>query len=525
MRLSFACIGILAALLGLDACMSHDEAGPDIPPTPPPSDQSTIRFEHEGTIALGPGETREITVIASPPGPYEVNVGLLGDALDAWIEKAILRVDRDGRAKVVLHAPTQSTTFQLRASLLLADGSSGANAIAGVAVSDQGFGTLRVIPVYKGKRPVSEWTASVVARTSCKDIADLLPGEPPGALLATASGSEMPVIQDAPVGPNLAVAIRAGHYVHGCTDLATLKAGETLDVTVMAVDVPVALEATHLELSFAYAPKPSDYATLLTSTTGLVTTTFGPTSDSDEKILLDAMSAHLSSSADAQAFADARANASWDMLAAQHLSGTGVAIRDQIAAWAALGLDAQAPVIEATLDAKTNTPDIGTLVISKLGSVPASDAGIPQAIPVSWTADPDDRLLLGGNVLWEPSRFVCAAATSAAAQEISGASTMADALGQKIDCAGLGATLIGFGNCDPSCMTQLCHDALDDRWLAAREASVVAAQIGSITITATGQAELNDTAEPIGYSGLWVGTVTAGNSVVQVNGQVSGMNP
>ena len=74
-----------------------------------------------------------------------------------------------------------------------------------------------------------EWTASVVVIASCADLAATLPEEPAGALTATAPASGMPVIpENAPVGPNLAVVVRAGHFAWGCADTAAPTPGGTM---------------------------------------------------------------------------------------------------------------------------------------------------------------------------------------------------------------------------------------------------------------------------------------------------------
>src|SRR5262249_34936452 len=158
------------------------------------------------------------------PAAYEIRFALLGDSFDASLDEASVIADSQGRANVVLHAPNMSTIFRLRASI-----EGGPSAEAQIAVSDQGFGTVRVLPEYMGTRAVKSWTASVVARAKCADIAPKLPTEPPGALVGTAGAAGYPIIKGAPVGPNLAVTLRAGHYMWGCSDATGLKANDTLD--------------------------------------------------------------------------------------------------------------------------------------------------------------------------------------------------------------------------------------------------------------------------------------------------------
>ena len=175
---------------------------------------ATVAFTHEGTLALTPGQVVEISITTSPPDFYEVSFFFLGDSLNASVDRTTVVADSAGRAALLLRAPDLATTFSLRASI-----KDGPSIDAAISVSDEGFGTIAVIPDYSGPREVTKWTASVVARTTCKAIADELPGEPDGALPATAAFvdeptiDEVPRIDNAPVGPNLAITLRAGHAI------------------------------------------------------------------------------------------------------------------------------------------------------------------------------------------------------------------------------------------------------------------------------------------------------------------------
>ena len=78
------------------------------------------------------------------------------------------------------------------------------------------------------------------------------------------------MVLDAPVGPNLAVAVRAGHYGWGCADTTDLKADGTLDVKVTIVDKPIELDATDLDLALTYEPDAADYGALIGDASALL---------------------------------------------------------------------------------------------------------------------------------------------------------------------------------------------------------------------------------------------------------------
>jgi hypothetical protein len=519
MRFTWIPAALVLAFTGVSACTLSWDASPleatNRAPTPPSA--ALIRFAHEGTITLAPGELRQVQIVASPATRYDVRFSLIGDALDGWIERAAVQTDADGTATVALHAPNRPTTFHLRASVVLDDGAAGPSAEASVAVSAQGFGTLHALPQYTGKRAVATWTASVVARTTCADLAALLPGEPPGALVSNAPLGTPLLVPNAPVGPNLAVAVRAGHYAWGCADTTDLKADGTLDVKVTIVDKPIDLGATDLDVTLTYQPEAADYGALIGGATELLRDAFLPKGPSEAELVLAAMRGAAPGD-QAIAFDEARKAQGWDALCAAHVAALPTSLRERTAAWIAAGMLAQAPRITGHLGAKGGSPGTAELRVLTIGSVDAAVAGVPPTSPFAWTADPDDTLILGGIVLWQPSRFVGAAGLAGAKLEQPGAVTMADALAHAADCSGLAAELSGFPTCDASCLAALCKKGLDDRWSLGLAASTDAGHIGHLTITASGPAQLDDTAEPSGVKGNWLGTVTDGVVAAKVKG-------
>ena len=526
MRFPWITAALVLVLTAGSACSSPTDgprAGLTSDATPTPS-AALVRFEQEGTITLAPGELRKVRVFASSATGAAVRFSLIGAALDGWIESAAAKVDASGAATIALHAPNQPTTFHLRASIVLESGESGASAEASVAVSAQGFGALRVRPQYTGKRQVDAWTASVVARTTCADLAALLPGEPEGALGGKAPLGKPILVLNAPVGPNLAVAVRAGHYAWGCADTTGLKADGTLDVKVTIVDKPIDLGATDLDLALTNQPDAGDYAALIGGATALLRDTFLPEASTEAGLLLAAM-AGAAPSEESAAFDAARAALGWDDLAAAHFAALPISLRERSTAWIAAGLLGQAPVLTARLRAKGGAPGVAELRVLTIGSIDAALAGVPASSPFAWTADAADTLILGGTVQWQPTRLVGAAALMGARIEQPSAVTMANALAQAADCKGLAEDLSGFEACDTACLAALCEQALADRWALGLAASSEENQIGHLALTAAGPVQLDDRAEPRGIKGSWIGTVSDGVFSAKVKGSFEGTPP
>lgn len=518
MRFSWLYLPLFLAAVapGLACSVEHGiDPGPVDPGISGPD--AALRFEQEGTIELAPGEERAVSVIVSPPARYEVSFSILGDASGAFLDRTTTVADATGRASVVLHAPSLATTFRLRAIV-----KNGPSAEIGVSVSDKGFATIRALPTYDGQRLATDWTASVTAGTTCAEIAATLPDDPDGALVASAPVDEAAVeVESAPVGPNLAVAIRAGRAMWGCADVADLKAGEAHDVTIAVKDGPVDLAASELDLTLTFTPTP-EVGAILAATTSRVLAAFLPES-AEAATLLDAMIE--AAPPDLQAPLEAeRAAAVWDEAVAQHLSGLPATPRDVCLGWAEAGLALTPAEITATLEGVPGVPGKAWMQITTLGGVTADDAGVPPtAHQMSWSAEPGDLLRLDGTVYWIPSRYVGAVAWQAALAEQPGAGSMGEALASATSCDALAAALVGVAGCDEACLTSLCAAALDARWSLGLDASALAGLPGSVALSASGPAVVDERALPISWSAAWLGAISDGETAATVQGEAEGV--
>jgi hypothetical protein len=478
---------------------------------------ATLEFDDEGTLELAPGEERAVAVIGSPPARYEVSFSLIGEAAGAWLDRTSVVADPSGRASVTLHAPNLASTFRLRATI-----KDGPSAELGVSVSDKGFGTIRIVPDYAGTREATEWTGSVKAGTTCAEIAPTLPEEPEGALVATAPADEPGVeIKSAPVGPNLAVAIRAGRAMWGCADVPDLAAGEVRDVTVTVKDGPIDLAATNLDLALTFE-QDDTVGALFAGVAERMLDAFLP-EGGEAAALLDAM--QLAAPVEqAGTFADHRLMMSWDGLAAAHLAGLPVPLRTVCQGWAAAALPAGPFEITARLAGIADVPGKAWTEVVSIGPVLAENAGVPStAHQMSWTADPGDILRLTGAVYWVPSRFLGAAAWLGAQAELPGAASMGDALAGAALCGDLAATLVGYPECDAGCLAGLCAAGLAARWEAALDAVPMPGLAGTVAISASGPGTVDQDAAPMGWSAEWLGKISDGENEATVQGTVEGV--
>jgi len=475
-----------------------------------------IAFEGPSAVDVAPGEMRELVVVTSPPAEYEMYFALLDAPSDASLDASYRVAGPDGRATVKLHAPGTLASFKVRATI-----KNGPSAEVLVSVNKQGVGTIEVQPVYDGQRPIDAWVASVMAGTTCDALASVLPGEPEGSLVAVSSGAESPLIQSVPVGPTLAVAVRAGHYAWGCNDTTGIAAGTTTKVKVHVVDVPPALDRTSLDLALTYMPQPP-YDALLDGARSVFLGSFVMPGEAESTVLLDAMGALTP---DPAGFALLRDSLGWDALADAHFAQLPVPLTDRLSGWIDLGLAIGAPELTGRIEAIDGVPGKALLEVQSIGGLDAAYAGVPASHLVTWTSQPGDQVVLSGTVYWIPSRLAGAACRAGALNELATPATMAEMLGAAAGCDELAVALGGWNDCDTVCLAELCASALDSRWQTALDASAWAGTVGTLEIKASGKVTVDDVAVPISLSGMWIGTVSDGTITAPVEGFVQGVLP
>ncbi len=465
-------------------------------------EKTSITLDSDKTIDLKPGEAVMIGATVRPGGKHAIGFALLGDAADAALDATVVHTNADGVAETRLHAPSVATTFLLRATLI---GDADVTDTVAVAVSSKGFATIEAAPHYSGVRQVTSWTATAISRTTCAALAPMLPDVPPGGLETTGAAKQNLVIHDVPVGPPIAVVVRAGHFAFGCVDSPPLVPNTTAKLGITVIDRPLDLAATKLDFALDFAPDPVDLAALTADGLQVVETKVFNQSQ-DAGFLLDAMQALAPAG-----FYEARTANGWDMATMQHLEGLGVDLHAEVEAWTYAGLGIQPP----TLAVRVRGSDIlagsleAHLTILQLGSFSPAEAGFPKTInDASWLAQTNDVVQLGASVPWRPSALIAASALVGARVEYPGVATVGDALALGVDCTGLGTTLGGYTGCDGSCLATFCTAALESAWIPAATASPApGSNESALAITVVGQAQVDDTAVPISVEGMWVGSL------------------
>jgi hypothetical protein len=118
-----------------------------------------LRFEQQAGIQVLLRDDQGDPAVAE-----RVSFGLRGRSQDASLSMLDAVTDDEGQARVMLTAGDMAATFEVRVS------AAGAlDRHIGVAVSDSGFGSLRVDAPYAGRRDVRDRVIVVQADTTCED--------------------------------------------------------------------------------------------------------------------------------------------------------------------------------------------------------------------------------------------------------------------------------------------------------------------------------------------------------------------
>src|SRR5436190_23264003 len=111
MHLAWSLVALLAATAvgALPACSMASDTAPQGTGGGVSGPNATVGFQEGGTLTLAPGESRQVHLVTSPAASYELRFALLGNALDASLDKTIVVAGSDGHADVMLRAPNGAT--------------------------------------------------------------------------------------------------------------------------------------------------------------------------------------------------------------------------------------------------------------------------------------------------------------------------------------------------------------------------------------------------------------------------------
>jgi hypothetical protein len=468
----------------------------------------------DGDTTLTPGQEVPVLVQASPAGQYLVRFALpndtTSDPLDAVLERSEVPTDASGLASVKLTAPSTIATFRVRASI-----AGDLSVEREFTVTDGGTVKVRVHPIYTRGRDTTTWEASARPEDSCANHPSI--PVPDGRITDDSPRGEDPELLDVPVGIPVAITVRSGQFVGGCTSIEMFRPGPPETEHVVEVTVlnrPLELAQSNVDISLQLDAEDEAFrdVNLAAAESALVALRGSSTDDADA--LLDAMRGALSGQA-RQDLDAARKAESWDDLVRAHWGGP-TRLHDTMSTWLASGSVELANSDEllqgqlSAVDAKS-----AELTLLSVAGISPAQAGFVSSSLVSWSAEADDTIGLATDVYLSSSRLATGLAAVAALDAFAAADRAEQALALALDCSGLTSTLAAAGAdsvlayplCNGTCLNELCEQASLTLWQRARDAT--STQPLRLALTATGEVDgVGDAAEVNHITGSWVGELT-----------------
>lgn len=537
----FVLLGVACAASNSNEDSSGGPAGPSAG-APPNDDGLPTAIEFEDIPPLVTREQVTLNVRLLPRGVYSVRFDLPstdGDPLDAVLDRSSATTDEQGLASVVLTAPSSAASFEVRASV----GSRSAS--LSLEVRAGGVASLRVEPSYQPGYPtalrnITTWIATAHVGKSCADVA----GAPfaDGELKAPpAAKTEAPLFDEVPAGKPLAVTLRSGHFVGGCTSVEMLPPGSPARPEVVKVAVynrPIDLSASNLAFSLDLPVHEDAWSATLAGAAERVLAGIAGTSDDDVDALLDAMRGLKPNAA--QAFTTARDAEDWDAaLRARWGQTASTKLRDRVSGWLAAGRQSFASAAHAFTGLLAPLADSegsdakgkATLTLLRVAGLDAKTAGFVTDGVVSWSASSDDNVVLGTDLYFSGSQLAEALGDAARSASDSSVVSAGQSLSDALDCAGIGSELAALGadvtqayaGCDAACLQSACTDALAAMWK--RGGAVDGSAFSRLSLSATGRAYVGDAAELTGLTGNWIGELTDAAGVPTTGGTLTAAVP
>lgn len=469
----------------------------------------SIAFDESETLELAPSGVAQVVVQVSPARRQTVTFEILSDVepFNGYLTGNTVIVADDGTATVEVHAPSEPSGFEIRASL-----PSGAEARRSVSVSVRGRGSVRVVPVYAGSRSISRWYASAWPGLTCDRLDSTFVSGPHAA-----SSTKEPLITNVPAGTLFAVSLQGDGEASGCSTVSQLSTDQELSIRVSVTDRPINVTSGKLLMTLGVEAAVAEFATILESSISDSAATFLMDHTTDASALLDRISAELPDD-DQSAFEGLLESEEIVGLVEAELSSP-TAISDTVRATLTIAsTHIEGPdKFDAVLSLKGSESEFELL---KAAGTDAKDAGFEVTSHWQVEVEPGDKVSLGGEISFNPVLWLTEIAELQAEESDDADPVLA--LSAAASCEGVVAALEPhlidgkLVECDTDCLRLACAQQAATLWEEIKSSGSQRA----LRIGANAQAVVGENAEIETLTGSWLGQT--GGSTTSIKGPLLG---
>ncbi|HEX5098184.1 MAG TPA: hypothetical protein VFV94_01735, partial [Polyangiaceae bacterium] len=385
-------------------------------------------------LKLAPNESVGLVATVKPAAVRDLRFALVGDPFDAVLRTSTATTSGlTGIAQNTLTAPSVPKSFSVRVT-----SPGAAPEFLALAVPSTGLTDLGVTPSYDGLRTVTQYTATAWANTTCADLTGAPPDD--GSVVSTAD--TFPVPLEVPANVPLAVILRVGKYIWGCTTQDAAAEGAVTPVVVELTDVPIKLDRSQIRFTLSLDRTTPFTDALAPSRAALLAAVAGEASD-DVEALLDAMHDALD---DPSSFESTRRAETWDRELRATLPNAAELVRGPFGVLLANGVDALH--FDQTLVGALTGAGVGVapeLTLESVLGMPPELATFYGTGDTVWSTQADDTVLVGMSLEFDAGGFLLGAATDPALGDAPLAADLGEALELAVPCKTLAATLVAHG--------------------------------------------------------------------------------
>jgi hypothetical protein len=421
-----------------------------------------ITFNDDSKNPIFALSRHSLEIVVVPPSSYPIDLALVGDSLDASLDKSTITTSKTGRGTVRVTAPSKPTTFSIRATV---DGSLSTE--FNLAVVENSTGNATVNFDYSGTRTPTKYVLSLYPSTFCNSITATT--APIRQLEVLPSGFPV-TLKDVPMEDSLAVKLDGDQLTSGCSMVSKTTGVQDFTVRVPLENLPVVLKDAKLDV--AISPS-SDGAVLMNElrVLGEKLLVAYQANSHDLIALLDEMGNSALSATKAE-FVSVRASSSWDTQVKSDYASVGgeSLLRSQLNEMFSPTISniGASHAFELSLSLQPSAQQSPFVTYVRIAGLNPETFVDSIQWSLSRNVDAYDRLSWSTDIRYLPAKMLQFAIDNFRIKNVTTATNTYEAIATRFDCNGFAKKLDNTAvwsestsrTCSVDCLTNLCRNAL-----------------------------------------------------------------